>query len=152
MRKKLVVWDQIYNFSSENERKIIEYRFRKYLEEKVNGFPSTKIIINKLRKYDNRFEIEILGPEEVFVSNLIKKEIGTIVNFDNIEEGKIYKGTIIDCGKVGFGIFVDCAIIKPKKDVFTAFSIFNLSKWFYALFMTIRFYYLYFSARARMSL
>ena len=117
MRKKLVVWDQIYNFSSENERKIIEYRFRKYLEEKVNGFPSTKIIINKLRKYDNRFEIEILGPEEVFVSNLIKKEIGTIVNFDNIEEGKIYKGTIIDCGKVGFGIFVDCAILNPKTDV-----------------------------------
>jgi hypothetical protein len=117
MRKKLVLWDQIYNFSSENERKILEYRFRKYLEGKVNGFPSTKIIIKKLRKYDNRFEIEILGPEEVFVSNLIKKEIGTVISFDNIEEGKTYKGTITDCGKVGFGIFVDCAIFNPKTDV-----------------------------------
>jgi hypothetical protein len=117
MGKKLVLWDQIYNFSSEKERKTLEYRFRKYLEEKVKGFPSTKIIIKKLRKYDSRFEIEIFGPEEVFVFNLIKKEIGTIITFDEIEEGKVYKGTIIDCGQVGFGIFVDCAILNPKTDV-----------------------------------
>lgn len=117
MVKKLILYDQIYNFSSNKELKDIEYRFEKYLREKVKGFPTTKIIIKKLRKYDNRFEIEINGPEEVFVFNLIKKEIGTTNNFDNIREGQTYKGKMVDCGKVGFGIFIDCAILNPKTDV-----------------------------------
>ena len=117
MVKKLVLYDQIYNFSSDKERKNLEYRYQKYLGEKVKGFSSTKIIFKKLRKYDNRFEIEINGPEEVFVFNVLKKEIGTTINFEDIREGQIYKGTMIDSGKVGFGIFVDCAIMNPKTDV-----------------------------------
>jgi len=117
MVKKLVLYDQIYNISSEKEEKNIEVRYKKYLKEKVKGFPSTKIRIKKLRKYDSRFEIEINGPEELFMFNLIKKEIGTIMDFDSVKEGQIYKGTMIDIGKVGFGIFVDCAIMNPKTDV-----------------------------------
>ncbi|TFG17169.1 MAG: DUF2110 family protein [Promethearchaeota archaeon] len=117
MGKKLVLNDQIYNFSSDSERKMLTDRYQKYLGEKIKGFPSTKIIIKKLRKYDNRFEIEITGPEEVFVFNLIKREIGTVINFDEVQEGSISKGTMIDCGQVGFGIFVDCAIMNPKTDV-----------------------------------
>ena len=71
MVKKLVLKDQIYNFSSEKECKEVQYRYQKFLGEKVKGFPSTKIIIKKLRKYDKRFEIEISGPEEVFVFNYL---------------------------------------------------------------------------------
>ncbi len=117
MVKKLVLYDKIYNFSSEKEQRALQNRYLKYLGEKVKGFPSTNINIKKLRAFDSRFEIEIDGPEEVFMFNLIKKEIGTIVNFDELKEGKIYKGTMVDIGKVGFGIFVDCAILNPKTDV-----------------------------------
>ena len=117
MVKKLVLKDQIYNFSSEKEFKEVQYRYQKFLGEKVKGFPSTKIIIKKLRKYDKRFEIEISGPEEVFVFNLLKNEIGSILNFDDIQEGTICWGTLIDIGKVGFGIFVDCGIKNPDADV-----------------------------------
>lgn len=117
MVKKLVLNDQIYNFSSNRELENLKNRFQKYLLEKVKGFPSTKIIIKKLRKYDNRFEIEINGPEEVFVFNFIKKEIGTTINFDNIKEDQVFKGTMIDCGQVGFGVFIDCGIMNPKTDV-----------------------------------
>lgn len=117
MVKKLVLKDQIYNFSSEKEYKELQNRYQKFLGEKIKGFPSTNIIIKKLRKYDNRFEIEISGPEEVFVFNLLKKEIGTIINFDDIQEGTLCRGTMVDIGKVGFGIFVDCAIKNPDIDV-----------------------------------
>jgi hypothetical protein len=117
MVKKLVLRDKIYNFSSEKEQRALQNRYLKYLGERVKDFPSTNINIKKLRAYDNRFEIEIDGPEEVFMFNLIKKEVGTIVNFDELTEGKIYKGTMVDIGKVGFGIFVDCAIQNPKIDV-----------------------------------
>ena len=117
MVKKLVLKDQIYNFSSEKECKEVQYRYQKFLGEKVKGFPSTKIIIKKLRNYDKRFEIEISGPEEVFVFNFLKKEIGSIINFDDIQEGTLCRGTLVDVGKVGFGIFVDCAIKNPDADV-----------------------------------
>ncbi|TFF86275.1 MAG: DUF2110 family protein, partial [Promethearchaeota archaeon] len=117
MGKKLVLKDQIYNYTSDKDLKKLKYRYQKYLEQKIKGFPSTKINIKKLRKYDKRFEVEITGPEEVFVFNLIKKEIGKATNFNDVKELQIYKGTMIDCGEVGFGIFIDCAITNPKTDV-----------------------------------
>ena len=117
MVKKLVLSDQIYNFSSNKEFEKFKNRYQKYLAEKIKGFPSTKIFIKKLRRYDNRFEIEISGPEEVFVFNLIKKEVGTTINFDNLMEGQVCKGKMVDCGKVGFGIFLECAITNPNTDV-----------------------------------
>lgn len=117
MGKKLVLYDKIYNISSERKRKDFIIRYSKYLREYVKGFSKTKIKINKLRDYDKRFEIFINGPEEIFVFNILKKEIGSISEFKEIQIGKVYKGTMIDVGKVGFGIFVDCAIMNPKVDV-----------------------------------
>lgn len=117
MGKKLVLYDKIYNLTSERKRKDFIIRYSKYLREYVKGFSNTKIKINKLRDYDKRFEIFINGPEEIFVFNLLKKEIGCINGFKEIQVGKVYKGTMIDVGKVGFGIFVDCAIMNPKTDV-----------------------------------
>lgn len=87
------------------------------MNEIVKGFPDTTVEIKKLREFDNRFEISIKGPEEIFVCNMLKEEIGTIHEYKEVTPGKIYKGTMVDVGKVGFGIFVDCAILNPKTDV-----------------------------------
>ncbi|MFX1393286.1 MAG: DUF2110 family protein [Promethearchaeota archaeon] len=117
MGKKLVLYDKIYNISSERKKKDFLIRYLKYLKEKVKGFSNTKVIIKKLRDYDKRFEIFISGPEEIFVFNLFKKEFGSINEFKDIQVGNVYKGTLIDVGTVGFGLFVDCAIMNPKVDV-----------------------------------
>jgi hypothetical protein len=83
----------------------------------VKGFQNTQIQFNKMRKYDNRIEISIQGPEEVFIKNLLKKEIGIIHDFKDIEIDMRLNGNLVDVGKVGFGLFVDCAILNPKVDV-----------------------------------
>ena len=117
MGKKLILYDKIYNITSERKKEDFFIRYSKYLREYVKGFSNTKVKINKLRDYDKRFEIFISGAEEIFVFNLLKKEIGSINEFKEIQVGKVYKGTMIDVGNVGFGIFVDCAIMNPKTDV-----------------------------------
>ena len=65
MGKKLVLYDKIYNISSERKKKDFLIRYLKYLKEKVKGFSKTKVTIKKLRNYDKRFEIFISGPEEI---------------------------------------------------------------------------------------
>ncbi|MFX1256467.1 MAG: DUF2110 family protein [Promethearchaeota archaeon] len=117
MVKKLVLFDKIYNISSQKNKEDVFVRYLKYLKEHIKNFSNTNVKIKKLRDFDKRFEIFIDGPEEIFVFNLLKKEIGYINEFKDIEVGKVYKGTMIDVGKVGFGIFVDCAILNPKTDV-----------------------------------
>lgn len=115
--KTTVLYDKIYNIPSNNQEKEVYHRYLKYVNELTKGFPNTTIAIKKLRQFDKRFEITISGPEETFVLNLLKKEIGTIIEFKETEVGKKYKGTLIDVGKYGFGIFVDCAIWNPKVDI-----------------------------------
>lgn len=115
--KNLVLFDKIYNISSKKHEKDVYIRYLKYLNEKTKGFSNTSIKIKKLRKFDNRFEIMINSPEEIFVFNLLKKEIGSVNEFKDIEVAKMYKGTLVDVGKFGFGIFVDCAILNPNVDV-----------------------------------
>jgi hypothetical protein len=117
MVQKLVLYDKIYNISDRGKKEDIYLRYLKYLKERVKGFPDTSITIKKLRKFDKRFEIIIDGPEEQFVSNLLKKQIGTIIEFKELRVGNIYKGSLTDVGRVGFGLFVDCAILNPKVDV-----------------------------------
>ncbi len=117
MVKNIVLFDKIRNIASEWDKKDISIRYLKYLNEKTGGFSKTKIKIKKLREFDKRFEITISGPEEIFVLNLLKKEVGSIHDFEEVRVGRVYKGTMVDVGKVGFGIFVDCAILNPKVDV-----------------------------------
>jgi len=117
MVQKLVLFDKIYNISDKGKKEDIYLRYFKYLKEHVKGFPNTSIKIKKLRKFDKRFEIIISGPEEQFVFNLLKKEIGAINEFKEIQVGKEYRGSFVDVGNVGFGLFVDCAILNPKADV-----------------------------------
>ena len=117
MTKRIVLFDKIYNISSEKKKKEIFIRYLKYLNERIKGFSKTSININKLRNFDHRFEINIHGQDENFIFNLLQKEIGTIIEFKDVKEGQIYKGSMVDVGNVGFGIFVDCAILNPKVDV-----------------------------------
>ncbi|KKK46419.1 hypothetical protein LCGC14_1140440 [marine sediment metagenome] len=113
----LVLSDKIYVVSNGKNKEDVFLRYLKYLNEHIKGFPNTSIKIKKLREFDKRFEIVIESPEEVFISSLLKKEIGVIREFKDIKEGEIYKGTMVDVKKVGFGIFMDCAIMNPKTDV-----------------------------------
>ncbi len=117
MVKKIVLFDKIYNITSQRKKEEVFASYYKYLDERVKGFPKTSMRIKKLREYDGRFEIEINGPEENFVSNILRKEVGSITDFKDVQVGQIYRGTMVDVGKVGFGIFVDCAISKPGTDV-----------------------------------
>ncbi|MFW9987135.1 MAG: DUF2110 family protein [Candidatus Odinarchaeota archaeon] len=117
MVQNLVLFDKIYNISNRGKREDIYLRYLKYLKENIKGFSGTSIQVKKLRKFDKRFEITITGPEEGFVYNLLKKEIGTINEFRDIKIGKEYRGSLVDVGKVGFGLFVDCAIVNPHADV-----------------------------------
>ena len=117
MVKKIVLFDKIYNISKKGNKEDINLRYSKYVKEKVVGFPDTSIKIKKLRKFDKRFEVLINGPEEIFISNILKKEIGVIHEFQELEVGKVYRGTLTEVGKVGFGLFVDCAILNQKVDV-----------------------------------
>ncbi|TFG04645.1 MAG: DUF2110 family protein [Promethearchaeota archaeon] len=115
--KKIVLLDKIYNIPPEKSKHEVATRYLKYLHEITKGFSKTKISIKKLRNFDNRFEILIQGPEETFVYNLLRNEIGSIIDFDDVKSGNIYKGTLVDVGKYGFGLFVDCGIVNPKTDV-----------------------------------
>ena len=117
MVKKLVLFDKIYNIDLQQRKESIYSRYIRYLNEFTKGFLKTTIKINKLRNFDHRFEISVEGPEELFIFNILKKEIGTIIEFRDVEINKVYKGTMVEVGKVGFGIFVDCAILNPKIDV-----------------------------------
>ena len=117
MVKKIVLYDKFSNFTSEKEQKDLRYNYLKYLKEHVKGFSKTSLKIIKLRNFDKRFEIEINSPDERFMVNLLKKEVGLITNFNDVKVGQEYKGSMIDVGKVGFGIFVDCGILNPKVDV-----------------------------------
>jgi hypothetical protein len=115
--KSLVLFDKIYNITKEKNEDNVKKKYLKYLNEFIKGFENTTVNIRKLRKFDQRFEIDIDGSEEKFVYNLLKKEVGSYYEFNEIKIGASYRGNLIDVGKVGFGIFVDCAILNPKTDV-----------------------------------
>ena len=117
MVKTLVLYDKIYNVYKESDKREISIRYLKYLNELNQSFSNTKIRIKKLREFDKRFEVLISGPEEIFIFNMLKKKVGTIIEFENLKIGDICKGVLLDVGKVGFGIFVDCGILNPSSDV-----------------------------------
>lgn len=117
MVKKIVLFDKFPHIKSEKAEKNLIFNYLKYMDQHVKGFTGTKVRIKKLRNFDKRFEVEIKGPDEAFIMNLLKKEIGAITEFNDVKVGQKYKGSMVDVGKVGFGIFVDCAILNPKVDV-----------------------------------
>jgi len=116
--KRIVLFDRLYNDKSKQNPKDLVSRYQKYVLELTQGFPNTKIIFNKVRKFDQRVELTVTGPEDVFIINMLKKVIGTIQEFKNLEKDMRLKGNLVDVGKVGFGLFVDCGILNPKTDVF----------------------------------
>lgn len=117
MVKKIVLFDKFYNIDSESKKEEMIKRYYKYIRELVKGFERTKLYIQKMRKYDSRFLVVVDGPEETFVYNILRKEIGSVKELETINEEDVLQGNMVDVGKVGFGIFVDCAIVEPHKDV-----------------------------------
>ncbi|MFW9950224.1 MAG: DUF2110 family protein [Candidatus Thorarchaeota archaeon] len=117
MVKRLVLIDKFYNFTNKTQERELIKKYLKYLHQISRGFPHTKILFKKMRKFDKRIEVEVSGPEEVFLFNLLKKEVGSIMNFEDVGIQDIIKGNLVDVGKVGFGLFVDCAIFNPTTDV-----------------------------------
>ena len=117
MVKKIVLFDKFQNILSEKAEKNLIFNYLKYVDQFIKDFTGTKVKIKKLRNFDKRFVVEINGPDEAFIMNLLQKEIGTITEFNTLKVGQELKGTMVDVGKVGFGIFVDCAILNPKTDI-----------------------------------
>ena len=75
MVKNLVLYDKIYNVYTDTDKTEISIRYRKYLNELAQSFPNTKVQIKKVRQFDDRVEILISGPEEVFLLNLLRKKL-----------------------------------------------------------------------------
>jgi hypothetical protein len=117
MVKSLVLQDIFYKLSSKNKINSLIKLYMDELSQRAIDFPNTDIKFKKVRQFDSRIEIDIEGPEEVFVFNLLKKEIGSIHEFDDVRENTIIKGSLVEVGKVGFGLFVDCGILNPNADV-----------------------------------
>ncbi|MHA1291919.1 MAG: DUF2110 family protein [Promethearchaeota archaeon] len=120
MVRKIVLFDRLINITSEiseKEKKIIINKYNNYIKDFIKGLPNTRIKFKKLREYDKRIEFIITGPEESFIYNMLKKEIGTIHNFEELRVGNVIKGKMVEVKKVGFGIFVDCGIFNPNIDV-----------------------------------
>jgi hypothetical protein len=117
MPTQLVLLDKLYNIWDRKRRKSILNRYSNYLNEKIGSFPNTEIFIKRVRESDDRVEIIVDGEDEVFVSNIIKNEIGAVRDFGKLQTGETYLGKMVEVGKVGFGIFVDCGIVNPKSEV-----------------------------------
>jgi hypothetical protein len=83
----------------------------------IQGFPETSFNIRKVRAFDGRAEVLIKGPEEEFVRNIFKAEVGSVRKFGEVSVGDILEGTMVDVGDVGFGLFLDCGIVNPASDV-----------------------------------
>ncbi|TFG00094.1 MAG: DUF2110 family protein [Promethearchaeota archaeon] len=115
---RIILYDKLYNFSNEAQKQNLLSRYKKYLHGLIQGFSETQIQIRKVRKIDNRVEVLIDGPEEIFVRNILRSEVGSVHNFEDLKEGNILKGTLVDVGKVGFGLFLDCGIVNPVTDLF----------------------------------
>jgi hypothetical protein len=114
---RIILLDKLYNISNEAEKRDLLSRYKKYLEGFIQGFSETDFKIRKIRDIDRRVELLINGPEETFVQNILKAEVGSVRRFDELKVGDTLKGTMVQVGEVGFGLFLDCGIIEPHSDV-----------------------------------
>lgn len=116
MVQKFILAEKIYSY---NPNFNFNSLFQKYLQMLSNEIKELDVHIEivSFRKQDNRLEIKIEGPDEEFVKNLIKQNIGSTIRFNEIHKGDVLRGYLVDVGKVGFGIFIDCSIRYPTVDV-----------------------------------
>ncbi|ASJ02047.1 hypothetical protein A3L09_01585 [Thermococcus profundus] len=63
----------------------------------------------------NWVKVALEGEDEEISANLVREEFGEIpVSLRSVEEGKVYRGKLIDLGKVGYGAYVDIGILRPR--------------------------------------
>lgn len=58
--------------------------------------------------------LEIVGPDEEFVSNIIAKQFGLVPTFQELKPKTSKFGYLIDVGKIGYGLYVDIGIKNPR--------------------------------------
>lgn len=52
--------------------------------------------------------IELSGKDEEFTSELLRRQLGMAVNtFEDLVEGSVITGRIVDSGKIGYGLYVE---------------------------------------------
>lgn len=120
MVKRMVLFDKLHvldTIASQRLKDQVVRNYEKYIGQLTRDFNSSRVVVKKIRQYDTRPELIISGPEEVFIYNMLKSEIGLVHDFEEIKIGDTLKGLMVDVGKVGFGIFVDCGIFQPNTDV-----------------------------------
>jgi len=71
--------------------------------------------------------IGLEGPDEEVAAKYIGSRLGTVTGLDELVEGQIRRGKIIDLGKVGYGIYVDVGAFdssgSPVDALIPAFSL-----------------------------
>jgi len=55
------------------------------------------------------------GPDTEFAINFLVKKYGKAIRLENMKEGAILPGSLLDVGKVGYGLYVDVAAISNKR-------------------------------------
>ena len=120
MVKNLILFDKLHVIrpsTPENKKRDLIWRYQKYLEELAKGFPDTTMKIKEIRESDKRVVLELDGPDEMFLHNMLRKKVGTIQEFKDLRVETVHRGLMVDVSKFGFGIFADCGIQEPRTDV-----------------------------------
>ena len=98
------------------DEKFLSRALLQLITEKTKEF-EVEFEFGGLHKPGNRPIIAIGGKDEIFVRNYLKKEYGTICDFDDLKKGQFLRGRFQDPDTVNFGLFIDCGIENPVKDV-----------------------------------
>jgi hypothetical protein len=55
------------------------------------------------------------GQDSEFAINFLTKEYGKSIRIDNVKQGAVLPGVLLEVGKVGYGLYVDIAAISDKR-------------------------------------
>jgi len=87
------------------ERKIIA-RLVSHIERLCEDL---KVVLASAVLTDRKWvRIEVSGEDQEFTIELLKRELGTAIDsFENLVEGSVITGRIVDSGKIGYGLYVE---------------------------------------------
>ncbi|MHA1771189.1 MAG: DUF2110 family protein [Candidatus Thorarchaeota archaeon] len=87
-------------------------RLLRGIEQSIqNRFADLDVSISKVRTNKRGYiTISLAGDDEVFAANLLRKEYGTSLSFDEVTSSLVLTGWLVDVGAVGYGLYVDIGI------------------------------------------
>ncbi|MBN2229940.1 MAG: DUF2110 family protein [Candidatus Thorarchaeota archaeon] len=59
--------------------------------------------------------VELKGQDAEFAINFLTNEYGTSVPLENVKEGDILRGSLVDVGKVGYGLYADIGVVSKVR-------------------------------------